>query len=139
MSFDLNSENFCDFILYDKLAGVDEEKLAIGHMEVNLEQCLKNPNKWAYDEIRPIQKRDEMKRVQGVDYLGQMYVQIMFIPKGSPDITKPPALKEDLEKALKTKIPISGSMIVSIHHARELVDLNNVSENKFPDPWAEIE
>jgi hypothetical protein len=134
----LNAENYLDFVLYDCESSINEEKLALGHLEININDIVTKPGKWSYNEIRNLESRPTMARIQDVEFLGELYVQIMFMEKGAKNEPPAPALVEDLESQIKKKMPIMGMLVVVVHHATELVGVS--SENpESTDPYAEIE
>lgn len=67
-------------------------------------------------------------------------MQVKFCLQGQDDDGKNGKLVEDLEQEIKKKIPISGTLVVHVHHGRELLAMDAAIDGNRPlsDPWVEI-
>lgn len=133
-----NLENFRAFV-YDTKCDITSIQDAVGYVDFNIDWLASNPGKWM-NTVMDLRVMLQMSRaLSSRSTLGKLYAQVVWIPKGSKP-KKRPKLIEDMASRLKKKIPISGTLVVVVNHAKNLPGFDRARDGSrtLNDAYVEI-
>ncbi|KRX05859.1 C2 domain [Pseudocohnilembus persalinus] len=114
----------------------------LGYVGVDILETLKNPGKWKINQSFKLQGDNEMKKKYKIkdDNLGEIYIQVMFVPDGMKITEKPLPLNENLNDILRKqkeddKTPMDGILKVNIVCARGL----KMADRNSSDPYCIVQ
>ena len=115
---------------------------AIGKVSISTEVCISKPNEWGINKIFALKGDENMFRVQNVQYLGEIYQQVLY--SSQPFVEKDlisETLTVDLEKILNTKSERMGTFVCHLVHGKELAitqDPKTNSNRGIISPYAVV-
>lgn len=141
-TFDKGNIEDIEIYVFDSKANFGDFSQSVGKTSYLSKPLLKKPGVWVYNEIRELKYTKDMVRIPQLGgYLGEIYAQLMWIPsKFDGQLAKPPKLLENLGKTLKKDLPVSGTLIVVVSHAKKLpgLDRDAFGSKALSDPYVKL-